>query len=377
MKTKEIQVFLILILLGSFLLRLPALFRVPVENDEIIFSTLIEKTTFKFKDYSLQETSILAKLPQSTYNYPVFHHPPFYVYTQAFIKKILGVNNLMVLPVFSGLLTIFLVFKIGSILLDSKKGLLAAFILSICPITLFVSTKAWMDSFLTLLLTLSVFFALKAKKSVYFAFMAGLFLTLSLLTKYTAIAIIPTIFLIFWQNEYNIKNKIKFFILFLIPLVVSLPWFLYYLQTVGRPWQSLNLSGEAESMFPFVKMVNSRPFYFYLTQTLILFPIYLLPLINLFKRKNFIKNNLFSFSWVFSFFLILTLYGVSGRSMVMRFIAPLFPSLALLTAVSIRKFNNVNIFTLIIVGVYAVLTGILNSYVFVLADLVPVLDYFF
>lgn len=375
MKANEIKFLLLIILITSFLIRLPALFKPPLENDEIIFKTLIEKTTFKLQDYSLQGTEILSKLPKSTYDFPVFHHPPLFVFTQAFITKVFHINNLKILPILSGLLTIFLIFKIGSIMYNQKIGLMAALILALCPITLFTSTKVWIDSYLTLLVSLTIYLFLKSEKNIIFTFLSGLTFTAAVLTKYTSVVTFPIILIILLQDQIKLKDKLKRLVVFLTPLVLTLPWFYFYYKKVGGFSKSISIKEEGENMFSFVKMVNSRPFYFYLTQTIVLAPLYILPMINFFKN-GFIKRNLTIWVWAFSFLLLLTVYGLSGRGFVMRFILPLFPALSLLTAKSLDKISNKYILIILCTGILGVLTGIFNSYIFQVADLVPVFRIF-
>ncbi len=288
---KKEKILLYLILLLAFLFRLPSFFQPHIENDEIIYQTLINKNTFRLKDYTLQETEILPRLPLEIYDSALFFHPPLFVFSASLIQKTIGKNFLILLPIVSSLSTVWLIYKIGRVNSDVNQALMAAAIFSLCPINLFVSSKIWLDSFLTFLITLSFYLAFKAKKPRDY-FFSGLFFALALLTKYSAIFILFSVTLIFWQKKAKRTKVLAGLISFSLPLVLVLPWFVYQYQTLGIFFKNTKPSLESLNMFPFLQKVSQRPFYFYLSQLIILFPLYFLPLLKLFNLK-FVKKTWF------------------------------------------------------------------------------------
>lgn len=376
MVIKDIKIFLLIIFINASLLHLPAFFVPHNENDEVIYQTLIEKTTFKLKDYTLQGTKILEKLPKVNYNFPVFHHPPLFIFAGALVNKLFGRNLIILIPVLSNILTIFLVYKIGSKLYNHQTGLLAATILTICPISLFTASKIWLDSFLTLGLTLVIYFILEIKKNNLYALAAGLIFALSLMVKYSAVFILPIVFLVIVLNKKVWSEKLKTFLFFLMPLVLTIPWFNYNYQQLGKIFPNQRLSAEGVEMFPFLAMVAKRPIYFYLFQTIILMPLYLLAFRKMLKL-SFIKKNIILISWFLTFLASLTVYGIIGGSYQMRYILPIIPPLTILTAHSLPKLTSITILGLIIISIYGLLTGIFNSYIWRPADLIPIFKIFF
>lgn len=368
MSKKQKNFILGLILLNALLLRLPAFFQPHLENDEVIFQTLINKTTFKLKDYTLQNTAILPALAGENYDFPSFPHPPGFVYFQTLIIRIFGANFLILLPVLGSLGTIFLVFKISQLLENSRTGLVAAALLSLCPISFFAATKIWIDSFLTFLISLIVYLGLKIKQAKD-ALLAGLVFSMAVLTKYPAFFILPVVFLMILQKIKSWRQRAKALGFFLLPLVLTLPWFIFQYQTSGVIIRSSIPSSELIEKFPFVRMAVARPFYFYFIQTVVLFPLYFLGLKNLFSIK-FLKTNLIFGVWSMSYFFALTFFGFIGGGYQMRYILPAFPALAILTSKSLANINNFCLFLMLLTAVYAVLTGVLNSYVWGTADLV-------
>ena len=76
----NVKIILVAIVLLALSMRLPALFTQHIENDEVILQVLAEKVSENPKDYSLQGTAVLDRLPKSVYDKPLFHHPPLFIY---------------------------------------------------------------------------------------------------------------------------------------------------------------------------------------------------------------------------------------------------------------------------------------------------------
>jgi len=125
-------------------------------------------------------------------------------------------------------------------------------------------------------------------------------------------------------------------------------------------------------MFPFAKMVKERPFYFYITNFIAVAPIYLLSFISLVaglkKGKRLIES-----IWAICFIGVFTFSGyVMNFGYIMRYILPATPAMAILAAGFITEKNKPVVYAISIIFLgYGLLTGILNSYVFQLADTFP------
>jgi 4-amino-4-deoxy-L-arabinose transferase-like glycosyltransferase len=372
MDKREIKILLLLIIIFSFLLRLPGFFRQHIENDEIIFQTLVKKNSFKLRDYTLHGTDILEKLAKENYDFASFPHPPAFVYLETIFYRLFGQAGLMFVPVFASLGTIFLVFKIGKHLYSREKGLLASAIMAVCPILVFISTKIWIDSLLVFLVALSFYLMLKINKPWQVVY-SGIVFSLAILTKYPAVFVLPAILIVIFNKFKNIRQVVLSLLCFFVPLLITIPWFKYnYLET-GVIFRNSVPSAELIEKFPFVKKVVNRPFYFYSLQLVLVYPIYglgYLGILGIFGKK-YLGKNLTLVVWFLSYLVALTFFGLKGGGYQTRYIAAGLPGLALLSvAVLPEKLKNWQILLLFVVMTYGLVVGILNSFVYQVADLV-------
>lgn len=373
--TRLILISLVLFSLG---LRIPAIFIPHIENDEVIYQTLADKVTKNFLDYSLQGTAILEKLPKLNYDHPIFHRPPLFVYLLALFRSLLGKNLGILLPLLSGTLTLVIIFLLGREIYGERKALLATLILSLCPTLLFASTRILIDSLLTLLVSLTVFtliISIKKRKVIWYIF-SGLIFGLAVLTKETAFLVLPTcLYLIFKEG---ITTKKIFFTLCLgiASFLIFFPWLHYFYRVSGTFFPSwAKIYEENLKMFPFVRMSVHRPWYFYFLQIILITPVYIFGYFNLVKRiRN--KGDLTEVLWILSYFIVLTIHGLSGQGYQTRYILPAIPALSLLSADIFVKANKIIWMIGVFLLAYGFLTGILNSILFKPADLFSILYFF-
>lgn len=376
---KHINLTLFAILVFSLALHLGALFLNHIEGDEVIYQTLAEKLSKNPLDYTLQGTYIINQLPE-THDKPLYvFHPPLFCLLLAFIKVIAGARLEILIPIISALLTTFLVFLIADELYDKKAALWAAAINAVCPVFLQASTKIWMDATVTLFITAGVYMALiaiKKERLIYYLFLGG-FIGFSLWIKLTAVIVLPVIILILLYKNRTRKSIIYALCALGLAFLLISPWF-YWLYvksgSIGFNW--LKVNQKFLEMFPFAKMVKERPFYFYIVNFIAVAPIYLFSFVSL---ATGIKRGirLIESIWVICFIGVFTFSGyVMNLGYIMRYALPATPAMAILAAGFITEKNKpiVYIISIIFLG-YGLLVGILNSYVFQLADTFP-LQYF-
>lgn len=266
----------------------------------------------------------------------------------------------------SGVLTIILTYDICRRLYDEKKALISAVISFCCPLLLFCSTRILIDALFAFLVAFTVWSFLLASKSnqrSYFIF-SGFIFGLSLLTKQLGILILLTCLYILFRDGFS-KQKLVFFIYFLFTAVlICSPWYIYFYKIYGTisPWWT-KPSFELISIFPFLRMVVNRPWYFYVTYIILIAPVYLFAFMNIvYVLKN--KRINAEIIWALSFLIPLSILGINGWGFQTRFIVPAIPALAILSANVLdteNKWVGVLGVLLLILGS---LTGILNSLIF-------------
>ncbi len=375
-KERSFFYILILIILFSLAIRMPALVIPHIENDEIIYQTLTFQVLTNPSHYSLQGTSILKILPQQAYDRPVFHSPPLFVFCLAFITILFGKTWMIMVSIVSGVLTIILTYDICRKLYHEKKALMSAIISFCCPLLLFCSTRILIDALLVFLVTLTIWsflLALKSNQKSYFI-VSGIIFGLTLLTKQSGVLILLTCVYILLKDGFS-KQKFVFFIYFLFTaILVCSPWYIYFYKTYGTLFPSWTSSFESIEMFSFIKMTVHRPWHFYVTHIILIAPIYLFAFMNiLYVLKN--KRINAEIIWALSFLIPLSYLGISGLGFQTRYVAPAIPALAILSAHLLDTENKwVGVWGVLFLSL-GLLTGILNSLIFKPADVFPF--YFF
>lgn len=366
------------LLLFALVIRIPALFIPHIENDEVIYQVLADKVSKNPFDYTLRNSPILQNLPKMNYDQPLFHRPPLFVYSLAIFKNLLGKHWGVLLSVLSAMLTMLVLFGIARELYNEKIAFLSAIVLSFCPLLLFCSTRILIDTLLTLLVTTTVWVFLKAikKKSRPLFALAGLVMGLAILTKEPGVLVVlPCCFLLFREGIDKEKGACLFFFLGCAILTIS-PWYGWFFSVYKTfiPWWA-RIFPENIEMFPFIKMAVARPWYFYFQNITLAMPIYIFGWINILVclRKKRLGLELI---WAFSFLFPLTLYGVMGQGYQTRYILPAIPALAILSAdFAANKKGWVWVMGIFLLGI-GFLTGILNAFFFLPADIFPLYKLF-
>ena len=362
------------IIMFAIALRLTALFIPHNEADEVIYLTLAEKVTQNFSDYTLQGTPLLAKLPKATYDQPIFLRPPLFVYLLAFF----GIFHAQVfLPLLSALGTLWTTSAIATKLSkQNNQMILSCLVLSFCPILLFSSVRILIDIVLALLVSLCVLItilAIEKAKTPLFA-MAGLIFGLAILTKESAVFILPVILYLILRGGVNLQSLISIACFAVAALLISTPWFLYFFKVTGSFARGAVIDAEYLQV-PFIKMAVERSWYFYFVHVALISPIYLFGYFEIIERLRK-RESLMEVIWVLSYFIPLTVHGFMGNSYQTRYILPAIPALALLTAASLNRQKHWAQLTAVVLLAYELLTGILNSVVFKLADVFSPFQFF-
>ena len=362
------------IIMFAIALRLTALFIPHNEADEVIYLTLAEKVTQNFSDYTLQGTPLLAKLPKATYDQPIFLRPPLFVYLLAFF----GIFHAQVfLPLLSALGTLWTTSAIATKLSkQNNQMILSCLVLSFCPILLFSSVRILIDIVLALLVSLCVLItilAIEKAKTPLFA-MAGLIFGLAILTKESAVFILPVILYLLLRGGVNLQSLISIACFAVAALLISTPWFLYFFKVTGSFARGAVIDAEYLQV-PFIKMAVERSWYFYFVHVALISPIYLFGYFEIIERLRK-RESLMEVIWVLSYFIPLTVHGFMGNSYQTRYILPAIPALALLTAASLNRQKHWAQLTAVVLLAYELLTGILNSVVFKLADVFSPFQFF-
>lgn len=319
------------ILLVHLLLMSSAFFVPHMENDEVIYKTLMVKTSFSLKGYTLRGSSILANLP-SIYDTPLFFHPPIFTLLGKVVTLVAGETGLVAISVVASLGTTLVIYLIGRLLYEYKVGLVASALWVLNPLQLFVSQRIWLGALMVFFICLTIYFYLKGvKKGFLYPFLAGLWLLLGVLTKYPAVlTAVPVFFATCCYSTLESRFKVAKLLAFSMPLLLLSLWFYYfYTHTGGALFLLSKPTAGMVQAFPCVRMVLQRPFYFFITQSFLTYPIYIFAFFAV--KKYCLKKDLVMISWVLVYFIFMTAFGLTGGGFTLRYALPAYPALSLLS----------------------------------------------
>ncbi|MCA9400564.1 MAG: glycosyltransferase family 39 protein [Candidatus Omnitrophica bacterium] len=137
------------------------------------------------------------------------------------------------IPILSSILTLWLVYLLGSRIFNPGTALLACFLLCLELNFWICAQKIWIASFLNLLVWLTIFLYLKAADNTRWYLPAGLVFGLALSAKYTALVVLIVLgytFVIFRRRDF--KTAKPYLGLF-ISLLVFIPWIQMNYQAYG------------------------------------------------------------------------------------------------------------------------------------------------
>ena len=369
---------LVLILAVSLIARLATLQRVAMpsgevvyrhfEGDERVFRELVQRVETDFFDYSLHGSPLLGEFNPADYDLPIFFHPPAFVYT----ARLLSFLPLPLVPVVMNLVTIAVVFFLGRRLYDAERGLWAALLLAVCPVTWFVSQKIWIDNMLVMMVAVSMVVTMYAadRGRVWAYALAGATFGLAFLSKVAAILILlPLAVLAFQRDERGLSvAKVA---AFAIPAAVMVGWWELTLKAYNGAWSpSAFPNPTVLAAVPFTADVVARPWYFYLVNLVEISPIYLLALGAVRRRR---VDELPVALWVVAFWIGATMFGLRDGGYQTRYFAPAYPALALLAAEPIARFRVGGLTAVVALAGY----GMMNAFVYAILDTPRLADFQF
>ena len=333
--------YLLLFLLFSFLIRIVFLTYSPIKGwDETVYLNLGTELAQNPFFYSLQNSgwNDFIPTPESLYAPPnIGFRAPILPYILS-IFYFLNLDEVIpFLMPFISTLSILLVYILGKEMFNKNIGFYGAVFFSLTPISILTSEKVWTDPLVVffLLLTFISFWIGYEKNNNKFKILFGLFLALSLLSRYTTLWIIPIFPIYFLIRDKNLKfvsNKYiwQSILLFFVTLI---PWFIYgyifYQNIFGGFIHGFKASLYWGGIQPWTYFIDNSWFIFSIIGWLFLFSLFYI-----FYKKEFKKRGIYLLLiWILFFGLIVTAMPHKEE----RFILPIVPPICLISAFLIDK----------------------------------------
>ena len=337
--------FIIFVLLFSFLIRIIHLFYSPVRGwDETIYMNLGHDLSLNPLFYSMQSGSWSDFIPSTELFYSwrnIGFRPPVLPYILALFYHLnIGFFVPLIVP-FLATASVLLVYILGKNLFNNKNiGLYSAILFSLVPIHIYCSERIWTDAVVLffVLLTIIFFWNGYEKNNKKYKILFGLFLAISILTRYTAMWMIPIFFLYFILKNKSLKflkDKYLWYAIGIFFLVLT-PWFIYGIVYYNNPLGGFIHGFKASTYYGGVQSWN----YFIVNSWRIFSIVGVLFISSLFFitfKRLFFKREVY-------FLLIIAIF-TSIMAMVMphkedRYILLSLPAISLISGFFINKIKN-------------------------------------
>lgn len=343
-KYKEIDKYIIFVVIFAFLIRIIVLFYSPIRGwDETVYLNLGHQLSHNPLFYSLANSGWNDFIPSKDiiYGWPnVGFRAPLLPYLISFFYSLKLYLIVDLINPFFGAASVYLVYIIGKKLFNSTVGLYSAILFSLVPIHVFYSGQVLTDTFVTffVLLTFISFWLGYEEGNKKHKILFGLFLALSLLARYTTLWIAPIFLLYFIIRDKSlkfIKDKYLWYSIGVFFLAL-IPWFIYGFSFYGNLIGGFIHGFKAASYWGGVQSWN----FFFVNSWQILSAVGIIFIFSLFyillKREHTKREVYLVLIWTI-FFL--------GMAMCMphkeeRFIMPIIPAVCLISGFFIDKLKK-------------------------------------
>ncbi len=275
---------------------------------------------------------------------PWLDKPPLYFWLSALSIKLLGPGALAVqLPsALFGLGTTILTYLFGKTLFGKRVGFIAAMVLASTVGFLYYSRLGMVDSTLTFFMLGTIFFFWLGRSSPKFFLTMGLFLGFGLMTKnLIAFLSLLSIFVFILLDTKDVRQRYvnkMFFYGLIVAAAIALPWHLYMLAVYKKTFWDVYFVYHSFSRINKVIEDESAPLFWYLkvirTQFRIWY-LFLYPTI-FWSLGMALKKDRRVLLLLTQSLVIFTVFTLSASKLIW-FILPVYPTLALLTAVFLEK----------------------------------------
>lgn len=359
---KEYKILLAILIL-ALIIRIVFIFSTPLKIwDETVYVNLGYDLSHNFIDYSVKNNGWSDFIPsaEGAYGWPNmgFRAPllPYILSILYFLKLSFLVN--LFIPLIGALAVIF-IFILGKKLFNEKVGFYSAIFLALTPLCVVYSAKILTGVLFTffVLLTFISFWKGYEEDSKKYKILFGFFLALSLLTRYTALWIIPIFLFYFLIRDKSLKFLKDKYLWYSIGIffLTLVPWFVYGFLVYNNPIGAFIHGGQAAAYWGGIQAWN-----FFFSNWWHMFSIigfiFILSLIYVLYKKEFIKKEIYLLLIWFGFFLGIAIFIPHKED---RFILAIVPPICLLSGFLINKIKKYK--KLILLGIIFILVFSLAS----------------
>ena len=240
---KEIKILIILFIF-AFIIRGIFVFSTPLKIwDETVYANLGYDLSNNPLDYSVKNNGWSDFIPSRGDNFYAWPKMGFRAPLLPYLLLIFYLFNLgflvSFLIVFAGALSVILVYLLGMKLFNKKVALYSAILFLLIPLHVIYSAKILTGVLFTFFVLLTFFSFWKGYEEGVrkYKVLFGIFLALALLSRYTALWIMPIFLLYFLARDKSLKFlKDKYLWYSILAFFITLiPWFIYGIFEYNNP----------------------------------------------------------------------------------------------------------------------------------------------
>jgi len=345
--------FIIGIFVIALVIRVFFIFIMPIKLwDETIYTNLGYDLSENLFQYSFTH-GWSDYVPGNQLNTNAGFRAPFLPYLISvfyFLKLKFLINFIM--PIV-GAFSIILFYFLGNEIFNKSVGLISSLFFAFMPLHVFYSGRILTGVLFTffILLTFLSFWHGYEKGNKKHKILFGVFLALALLSRYTALWIIPIFFLYFLVRNKSLKflkDKYLWYSLLAFFLIL-IPWFIYGVFEYNNPLGAFIHGAKASSYWGGLQPWNFFFNYWWEMFSIIGF-IFIIGLIYILYKKDFFKKEIYLLLIWFAFFLGMAIYMPHKED---RFILAIVPTIALISGYFVDKIKKYK--KLIILGIVLIL----------------------
>ena len=355
---------LILLFIIAFIIRSIFVFSTPMQIwDETVYANLGYDLSNNLLDYSVANNGWSDFIPSGGDNFYAWPKMGFRAPLLPYLLMPLYLFHLNFLVIFFiaiiGAFSVCLVYLLGKKLFNEKVALYSAILFLLIPLHIIYSAKILTGVLFTFFVLLTFFSFWKGyeennkKHKVLF----GIFLALALLSRYTALWIMPIFLLYFLARDKSLKFlKDKYLWYSILAFFGTLiPWFIYGIFEYNNPIGAFIHGAKASAYWGGLQSWHFFFDYWWQMFSIIGF-IFAIALIYILYKKEFFKREIYLLLIWFAFFLGMAIYMPHKED---RFILAIVPTIALISGYFIDKIKKYK--KLILIGIILITLFSLSS----------------
>jgi len=264
-----------------------------------------------------------------------------------------------------GALSVCLVYILGIKMFNEKVAIYSAILFSLIPLHIIYSAKILTGVLFTffVLLTFLSFWEGYEKNKKKHKVLFGIFLALALLSRYTALWIIPIFLIYFLVRDKSLRFlKDRYLWYSILAFFITLiPWFIYGLFEYNNPLGAFIHGAKASAYWG-----GFQSWYYFFQYWPRMFSIiglvFVIALIYILYKKDFFKKEIYLLLIWFAFFLGMAIYMPHKED---RFILAIVPTIALISGYfidKIKKYKNIILLGIIVISLFSISHQFYTSY---------------